>query len=140
MKKIHIVFSIEFLILMICPLPFYEVWISQTFLVKPDDQVYELGESLHLGRFLSDYLLVFMSLRFMFLMRTIFDYSIYNDEYSKKICRHHSVPSGIRFTIKCFLNKKPNQAIFYIFVATILIDSYILRMFELPYQLYITKK
>ena len=115
-------------------MPFYETWIEETFLIKKVDGADEsdLYGSKLIGRFLSDYLLVFMFLRFFFVLRTVFNFSIYNDEYSKKLCRHHGVSSGIRFTLKCLLNKYPELTIFWLFVITIIVLSYIIRIFELP--------
>ena len=135
MPKLHLQFIFEFIILMFCPLPFYEKWVTQSFLTNEEQG----GTSRTLSRFMSDYFFLAMFFRFIFFLRTAFDYSIYNDEYSKKICRHHNVSSGIRFTFKCFLNKYPVWTVFWLFFITILGISYMLRILELPFLLYETK-
>jgi hypothetical protein len=79
-----------------------------------------------------------MFFRLHFLFRSIFNNSIYRDEYSKKICNHHGIKSGIRFTFKCFLETYPDRTILGLFVTSIMILAYFLRVFELPYQIYTT--
>ena len=85
MTYIHIQFVVELLILCICPLPFFECWIDQTFLMA--NEISEIGENKIIYHFLSDYILVLMFSRIVFLIRSLFNYSKYRDEYSKMICR-----------------------------------------------------
>jgi len=83
---------------------------------------------------LSDYLLSFMFLRFIFLFRTIFNNSIYRNQYSKRVCKHYGVSSGARFTFRVILDQYPEATIGWLFCVTIILFSYILRVLETPYQ------
>ena len=75
-----------------------------------------------------------MLLRLFFIARTCINYSVYTDAYSKKLCRQYGFTSGVRFTLKvqCLMN--PTYFVGTLFLANILIFSYVLRIFEIPYQ------
>ena len=135
MSTMHLQFVIEIMILMVFPVPFYESWASQRFLTND-----QMGTSIVLYRFESDYLLVLMFLRFIFFFRTVFNQSIYHDEYSFQICNHHNVSSGIKFAIKCHLNRFPEWTIFLLFFFTVSLFSCILRICELPFVMYLHEK
>ena len=87
---------------------------------------------------MSDYLMLFMFLRLLFLIRSTFNYSIYRDGYSKAICQHYGASSGIRFAFKCFLDQYPQWTIIWMFTLTILVLAYLLRVFENPYYVQLT--
>jgi len=61
------------------------------------------------------------------------NYSIYTDAYSRKVCNTYGFSSGVRFSYKCALENSPIWFVFSIFVGTVLILSYMLRIFEIPY-------
>ena len=112
----------EFLVLIICPIPYLEVPVP--IICKNDVRVmYSL----------SDFLLALMWMRVFFLIRSIFNYSIYTDAYSKKLCRSYGFSAGVRFTFKCQIIVNPEWTVAIMFTSTILILSYILRIFELPW-------
>ena len=102
---VHIQFVIEFIILAVCPVPFFEAWVKGQYLLRGTKDA--LGVSITHQHFISDYFLVVMFLRLIFLFRSLFNYSMYRDEYSKKICRQHGIQSGVRFTFKCLLDQHP---------------------------------
>lgn len=74
-------FLIELIILIVSPIPFFEYYVKVKYFIS-DTQ----GYLLETNQFISDYFIVFMFARLFFLFRCLFDYSIYNDAYSKKIC------------------------------------------------------
>ena len=82
---------------------------------------------------MSDFILAFMFLRIFFLCRSIFNYSIFTDPYSKKLCRSYGFTSGVRFTFKCYFEVHPEQTVVIVFTATIMILAYLMRIFELPF-------
>jgi len=82
---------------------------------------------------LQDFILAFMFLRLLFLVRAVANYSIYTDAYSKKIARQYGFTSGVRFALKCHLTRHPTTTVFVLFTFMVLILSYIMRIFELPY-------
>jgi hypothetical protein len=83
--------------------------------------------------FLSDYFFAIMFLRIFFLIRTIFNHSIYTDAFFKKLCREYGFNPGVRFTLKCHLDTSPGKTICYLFFGTLFIISYVYRIFESPF-------
>jgi len=80
---------LEILILIISPIPFVEFYV--TIEAKEGPITY----------FFSDFLLALMFFRVFFVVRSIFNYSIYTDAYSKKLCKSYGFSAGVRFTFKC---------------------------------------
>ena len=68
----HLLF--EIMILAICPIPFYDMYIYTD--AKRQEVIY----------LLSEFCPALMWLRIYFVIRTIFNYSIFTDAYSKKLC------------------------------------------------------
>jgi hypothetical protein len=113
---------------MIIPLPFYEhYWVVQSInLDSANDR--------SIMYYLCDFIQVFMLLRLFFVARTFINYSVYTDAYSKKLCRSYGFTSGVRFTLKVQCVMNPAYFVGTLFLANILIFSYVLRVFEIPYQ------
>ena len=82
---------------------------------------------------MGDWLLVIMFLRLFFMYRSFINYSIYTDAYSKKLCKAYGFTSGVRFSYKCQLENHPGTFVLTLFTSTVLILSYIIRIFEIPY-------
>lgn len=81
----------------------------------------------------SDFILAFMFIRIFYLMRAFFNYTMFMDVYSKKLCRSFNFTANVRFAYKCFLKKSPGKTIFGTIFMSILIGAYLIRIFELPY-------
>jgi len=76
-----------------------------------------------------------MFVRLIAVMRHWERYHAYTDLYAKKICRHYHVPSGRMFTFKCEINHDDKaRAIGFLFVFSVGLLSFILRVFELPFE------
>lgn len=88
-----------------------------------------------MNQFLSDYLIVFMFLRLFFLFRCLFNYSLYNDAYSKKICRQNGFYPGFRFILKSLFVIEPTFTVLTLFVCTVFILAYVIRVFEVHFSL-----
>jgi hypothetical protein len=116
----------------ICPLPFYERYCILYYNHRQLETDSENGKILT-SYFLSDYFLAFMFLRIFFFCRSMFNYSIYTDPYSKKLCRSYGFTSGVRFTFKCFFVVHPEKTVVVVFTSTVLILAYLMRIFELPF-------
>ena len=82
-------FISEIAILLISPIPYFDCYI--TIIGKGDFEVVYL---------LSEFLIAIMWFRLFFLIRSIFNYSIYTDAYSKKLCKSYGFTAGARFTLK----------------------------------------
>ena len=82
---------------------------------------------------LSDFILVFMFVRIMFLMRAVINYSIFMDIYSKKLCKSYGFTANARFAFKCFVQSSPGVTVAMILINSVLVLAYLIRVFELPY-------
>ena len=83
---------------------------------------------------MSDFILAFMFLRIFFVLRSVFNYSIYTDAFSKKLCKSYGFTSGVRFTMKCHFAVHPGKTMFFLFLLSIMVFGYLVRIFELPYH------
>lgn len=74
-----------------------------------------------------------MFLRILFLFRTIANCSVYTDPYSKTVCRKYGFNSSVRFAVKCNLINNPERSFIIIFLISVFLLSYIMRIFEMIY-------
>ena len=82
---------------------------------------------------LSEYLFAFMFLRIYFLIICYFNYSIYNDAYSMKLCRFYGFQANSQFTFKSIILTNPEMTTIALFAFSISILAYLLRIFEMGY-------
>jgi len=76
-----------------------------------------------------------MFVRLVAVMRHWERYHAYTDLYAKKICRHYGVWSGRMFTFKCEIQHEDKaRAIGFLFLFSVALLSFILRVFELPFE------
>lgn len=109
------------------PIPFYDTIIPITCLnIKHTApiQVYYL---------LSDFLLAIMFLRVVFLFRSIINYSVFMDIYSKKLCATFGFNANVQFALKCYIKDNPGPTVMFILFTSILILAYMMRIAEMPY-------
>ena len=81
----------------------------------------------------SHVLLAFMFVRMLFLLRTIFNYSMFTDLYSKRLCQTYGFTANVRFTFKCMIIRNPGLTVVCTLTASTFILAYILRIFEIEY-------
>jgi hypothetical protein len=79
---------------------------------------------------LSDFLFAFMFLRFYFLIRTLMNFSIYSDLYSKRVCAKYRFEASTSFCMKALITMSPGITIFMTAIVSIMWLSYLLRIFE----------
>jgi hypothetical protein len=111
---------IEVMMLMIVPIPFYDCYF--TFYCEGENTVF----------FLSEFLLVIMFIRIYFLVRSALNYTQFRDPYTKKICSAYGFENSVLFTIKSNIEINPETTVTYIFILTLLIFAFIVRVFEMP--------
>ena len=104
------------------PLPFFDMYLNM-----------RCDGNNNVTILLNDCLFAFMFFRLFFLVRTSFNYSIYSDAVSRKICKSYGFVADLRFTLKCFLLINPEKAVFVMFFGTVFLFAYLVRIFELPY-------
>ena len=68
-------FYVEMFMLMLCPIPYYDWYV-----------VFFAKKGIIVNYLASDFILAAMWSRIYFIVRAIFNYSIYTDAYSKKLC------------------------------------------------------
>ena len=88
----------------------------------------------YVAYYLSDLIMIFMFLRIYGLIRHWERYHEFTDLYSKEVCRSHGFTSGRMFTMKCELFYNSVIYINVLFLFSVIILSFILRVFELPYE------
>lgn len=115
-------FILEVIVLSTCPIPYYDKYIH--LICNGGEKVTFL---------LSDFLLAFMFLRLYFLIRASFNFSIYTDALSKKVCKAYGFDAGFRFAVKCKLLVDPEKTVCIMFISTVCIFAYLVRIFEIPY-------
>jgi len=74
-----------------------------------------------------------MPIRIYFVIRAIFNYSKYSDDFCRKIATHHGISANMRFAFKARMTRFPGQTITYLFLSSTLVLAYVLRIFEMPY-------
>lgn len=82
---------------------------------------------------LSDFLVAFMWVRLFFLVRTIYNYSIFSDAYAKQVCKSYGLETTISFQLSCHLSEYPNRTVLFLFFGTVLSSAYLVRIFEVPF-------
>jgi len=122
-------FWLEALVFLIWPIPYYDfIIIIQT--INPENNgvvpVYYL---------FSDFILAFMWIRCLFILRASFNYTIFMDIYSKKLCKSYGFTANVRFAFKCLLTSNPGYTVGTVLFFSVLILAYLLRIFEMPYGL-----
>ena len=92
----------------------------------------------HVPYFLSDFIVIFMFVRLHALIRHWERYHEYTDLYAKKVCREYNVYCGRMFTFKCEIRGDKedyrSSPIVFLFFFSVSFLSFILRVFELPYE------
>ena len=78
--------------------------------------------------------MILMFARLYGLMRHFERYHEFTDVSSKAVCRSFNVESGRMFTMKCELYYHQARTIMFLFISSVIILAFILRVFELPYE------
>ena len=116
-------FMFEVTLLMVSPIPYYDRYITYE----------DCKDGITVHYLLSEFLVAIMILRMYFLIRTFFNFSLYADAISKKICKNYGFEAGVRYTIKCLIIVNPEVTVLSFFFGSLFIGAYIVRIFEMPY-------
>ena len=121
-------FWFEAIIFLICPIPFND-WIitSKAININAKD------ENVTVYFLMSDFLLVLMFFRIIFVVRAVFNYNMYTDVYAKKLCRSYGFTANVRFTFKSLLKTDPAYTVSVTMFFSVLVLAYNLRVFEIQY-------
>lgn len=124
-KFLSLKVALELLIMIICPNPFFDFFIPAN----------RHLDDINLEYFFNDILLSLMFLKIIFVLRYIENHSMFTNAYSKMICKKYNFTAGIRFALRCHFELYPGVSIFLMFVITIVVQSYLIRIYELPFYL-----
>jgi hypothetical protein len=120
-------FYFEFIILAIHPIPYYEY----SFNIDIIDMMGTKKETNPVTYLLcSDFLFAAMCLRVYFLVRTMMNFSIYAELYSKRICVKYGFEQDTSFCLKASIQKSPGKTVILICLISVTWFSYLLRIFE----------
>lgn len=72
----------------------------------------------------SDFILVFMFLRFIFIIRAMFNFTIFMDIYSKKLCKTYGFTANMKFALRSLLNSSPGTTVFVMMLVSVFILAY----------------
>jgi voltage-gated potassium channel len=111
----------ELLLVGVTPIPYFDIYIQKKV------------NGLTFYYFLNDYINAFMALRLFLVVRVFINYSPYTDMYSKKLCEMYGFYTDMSFALKSRLLNYPVKTISTLFVAFVLVYSYLIRIFEAPY-------
>jgi hypothetical protein len=114
-------FKFELLILCIFPIPYYDWY----FIIEAKDVICTY--------IYSELIIVIMLLRLYFVFRALFNYSIFNDAYSKKLCNQYGFYPTYDFTFRCYMAQDSLGTVFLMFAGSVMVLSYIIRIFERPF-------
>lgn len=117
----------EILTLMVCPLPFYDTYII---ILNPKTLGDNHGYYFYM---VGDILYLLMFVRLFIVFRCVYNYAIYTNGFSRKICNQYGFASGARFSFKCLFELYPSRTIWGMFIFLILLMSYFMRILEMSY-------
>ena len=120
-------FFIEFTILIIHPIPFYEMYF--------DIEIIDMLETKTMRRpvrylLCYDFLFAFMCMRVYFLVRTLMNFSIFAELYSRKVCVQHGFEYNTSFCLRAMYKKQTGTIIIMVSLISIMWLAYVLRIFE----------
>jgi hypothetical protein len=81
----------------------------------------------------SDFIYLSMMIRVLYLVRACINYSIFSDNFAYRLCKENKVKNNIRFNLKCLLKIHHIKLVVWIFLASVIIFGFILRIVERPF-------
>ena len=121
--------ALEALILVICPIPYFDVDIK-----IPQDFK---GENISLCYRLGTILFAFGLLRVYFIIRILINYSVFHNENAQINCIKNQVETGLGFAVKALSNTHPFKMIGVFAFFTVLLGTFLARIFERPIDVHI---
>jgi hypothetical protein len=83
--------------------------------------------------YISDLILAFMFLRLIKVLDYLESQARYADPISMKVCHFYGFRCDSVFSLKCHLAIEPSKTVARMFVLTVAVLSYVLRIFEIPF-------
>lgn len=127
-KRFSKLIWLEILILLLCPIPYVECYLEAEY--NDREKMVEMHQ------WLSDYIMCLMFMRIYFIIRAVFNYSIYSNSFSRNICKNHDFYPGFRFIFKSALSSMPELTVTLMFFVSTFIFAFILHVCEDNYIRY----
>jgi hypothetical protein len=120
-------FYFEFTILAIHPIPYYEYFFD----INIIDMMGTKKNTMPV-RYLvcSDFMFALMCMRVYFLVRTLMNFTVYADLYSKRICAKYGFEQDTSFALKALITKNTGKTIVLVSLISVMWLAYVLRIFE----------
>ena len=83
---------------------------------------------------LSDFILVLMILRIVFMFRAIMKFNIFYKPFTIKLFRSYGNETSLMLTLKALLQTQPENTCIVLFISTSVVFAYWIRIFEVPFQ------
>jgi hypothetical protein len=120
-------FYFEFTILAIHPIPYYEY----AFKIDIIDMMGTKKETNPCTYLLcSDFLFAAMCMRIYFLVRTMMNFSVFAELYSKRICVKYGFEQDTSFCLKAMMTKSAGKTVLLVCLISVMWFAYVLRIFE----------
>lgn len=127
----HLLF--EILIFSIFPYPYLDAHI--TIIQSQRENSHDgFDNTVHLCYTLSELLFVFTFVRFIYLLKALFNFTIYQDDNARYYCSRYKTKANVRFSVRCMLRTKPSLMIVAFIIPSFFVLGIFLRVFERPYQ------
>lgn len=119
---------VEIFLLLIFPYPYFEGNIT-----IPQPIIYEM-DSVELCYNLSEILYVIMFIRLLFLFKSLFNFTPYQDDHARYYCSKNETKANVRFSIRCMMKTHPFVIIYCFSFPSFFLLGAFLRVFERPYS------
>ena len=82
----------------------------------------------------SEILYFFMFIRLFFLVRTLFNYTPYQDNHARNHCLLYKTKANLRFSVKSMMQAHPLILIYFSIIPSFFLFGALIRIFERPYS------
>ncbi|TNV86697.1 hypothetical protein FGO68_gene1800 [Halteria grandinella] len=125
-------FYIDMAMMMIQPVPFLQERMG-LFNIKCID-ITNKSSYINVEYNINQIFLAFMFLRIIFIVRSLLNYSKFIDQNAKKLLSdNYGFYPDVQFTLKCLIQMRPELTVSIILAMSVMVISYILRLFEITY-------
>ena len=131
-KLLSLGLVLELLGLCIFPYPYMHANISIRQEFRTND-VDGRSHYVHVCYRLAEFFYVLMFLRLGFLLRSLFNLTIYQNDHARVYCTRNGTKANVRFSVRCMIKTHPLRLILGFIVPSFLLFGIFLRVFERPY-------
>jgi hypothetical protein len=127
-------FFIELILLLIFPYPHMAGTLTLTTYRVAYNEENHFQTTADLCYTLPELFYTFTFVRLFFLLRALFNFTPYQDDYARYYCARYQTKANVRFSIRCILKTRPFLMIVSVIFPSFFILGIFLRVFERPYD------